>query len=208
MSSRFLVQVSDLALGVPGINPEAAAAHAANESGYGTSQLSSAYNNLFGLKQGSNWSGQTVLLPTWEVIQGKNVQIEASFRVYPSWKESVKDYAEVIRRLYPWAAKHTYDPVTFLFGVFQRGPLKWATDPNALAKAVNILEVNKLLPQEANQHQLGIHEVWVDNSPTVGSAIATAVASVKQQPAIHQTPIKVTRTRRADGTWKLDIRRV
>lgn len=72
-------------------------AQAILESGAGTSGLSRApYYNLFGIK-GSN-SGASITLPTAEDNgQGQLYTINAAFRVYPSYQESLEDYVELIR---------------------------------------------------------------------------------------------------------------
>jgi hypothetical protein len=165
--------------------------------------LAAEFHNLFGLKRGSNWTGETVELPTWEVVDGKTVQTSAAFRVYPSWRESVEDYAAVIARVYPWAAQHAHEPLIFLYGIFLKGPAKWATDPAAFTKAVAILDAHDLL--RASPLALGRHEVLVDNSPTLGKAIALASAALGGRPAVLG-PHVVTRTPRPDGSWKLDLR--
>ena len=61
---EFIQTIAGLAEDAPGINPLATAAHAANESGYGSSGLARDSCNLFGLKRGSSWTGPTVTLPT------------------------------------------------------------------------------------------------------------------------------------------------
>src|SRR5690606_28254714 len=86
---EFIRSIVDAAEGVAGIHPAATAAHAANESRYGASQLAADFHNLFGLKRGSSWAGETVTLPTWEVVDGKTVQTTAEFRAYPTCRESI-----------------------------------------------------------------------------------------------------------------------
>lgn len=202
---EFILTVLDAATGVPGIQPAATAAHAANESRYGASQLAAEFHNLFGLKKGGSWSGETVKLPTWEVVDGKTVQTTAEFRLYRSWRESIEDYAAVIKRVYPWAAEHAHEALQFLFGIFLMGPLKWATDPAAFNKAVAILDAHDLL--RPDQVRLGRHEIVVDNSPSVSKALAQLGAAIGGKPAVLG-PHLVTRTPRPDGTHKLDLREV
>ena len=125
------------------IHPQGAVAHAANESAFGASGLTTKANNLFGIKaMGAHtpyWDGKSVSMPTWEVIDGKHVTIEAAFRAYNTWAESLGDYADLIKRLYPGAVKGAHRDVTFLAGLFLTGPRKWATDPAAFDKCCRIL---------------------------------------------------------------------
>lgn len=73
-------------------------AQAILESGSGNSALASEPNyNLFGIK--GKFNGQSVSFNTLEQDdQGKNYQIKADFRKYPSYKESMEDYAKLIKK--------------------------------------------------------------------------------------------------------------
>lgn len=67
------------------------------ESGAGTSELAKAPNyNLFGIKGRRN--GKTVLMSTQELLSdGKLYTTQASFRVYDSYEESLKDYTSLLK---------------------------------------------------------------------------------------------------------------
>ena len=71
-------------------------AQAALESGWGTSALSKSPNhNLFGVK--GSYNGQSVNMQTLEDSGGQNYySIQANFRKYPSYQESLEDYADKI----------------------------------------------------------------------------------------------------------------
>ena len=71
-------------------------AQAALESSWGTSALSKAPNhNLFGVK--GSYNGQSVNMQTLEDSGGQNYySIQADFRKYPSYQESLEDYADKI----------------------------------------------------------------------------------------------------------------
>lgn len=71
-------------------------AQAIVESGWGKSKLSSAPNyNLFGIK--GNYQGQSVTMPTSEYVNGQWITINAAFRKYPSYKESLQDNVTVLK---------------------------------------------------------------------------------------------------------------
>ncbi|MBA1394376.1 mannosyl-glycoprotein endo-beta-N-acetylglucosamidase, partial [Lactobacillus sp. XV13L] len=72
------------------ILPSITGAQAILESGWGNSQLAQTYNNLFGIK--GSYNGQSVVLPSGEEINGNNVTIDAQFRAYNSWAESINDH--------------------------------------------------------------------------------------------------------------------
>lgn len=71
-------------------------AQAILESGSGSSQLAQEpNNNLFGIK--GDYEGQFVNYGTWEDDgQGNSYNTDASFRVYPSVKESFEDYSKLL----------------------------------------------------------------------------------------------------------------
>ena len=202
---EFIETVRGIASDVYGVNPEAAAAHAANESAYGQSGLAKECRNLFGVKKGSSWTGPTVKLKTWEVVDGQRVEVYAEFRVYESWRHSVEDYADLAARLYPWAVQHRNHPLGWLTGLFLLGPRRWATDPAAYQKIVAILELHHLLDPASPQHKLGYHRVHVDNSPSIEKAWEQLVATLQRRPAL-MGPVMATRTQDESGLWKLDTR--
>ena len=112
---------------------------AAHESNYGRSGLAVKSNNLFGIKAGSSWVGRFDTWPTYEVIGGKEVQVQAKFRKYSSWTESVRDWAELIMRRYPkaYSAALDHDARTF-FNELQKGG--YATDPSYASKLVGVYQ--------------------------------------------------------------------
>lgn len=80
-----------------GIYASVMIAQAALESGYGNSLLASApHYNLFGIK-GSN-GGKSVSMPTLEEnASGDMYQIRSNFRSYDSYKDSLEDYAKLLK---------------------------------------------------------------------------------------------------------------
>ena len=72
------------------------------ESGWGTSALASAPNyNLFGIK--GNYNGESVNMGTLEDSGGQNYYpINAEFRKYPSYAESLQDYANLLANGTSW----------------------------------------------------------------------------------------------------------
>lgn len=71
-------------------------AQAAHESAFGQSLLASPpYYNLFGIK--GSYNGQTIPMGTWEDVTGGIINITANFRDYPSYNESMMDYADLLR---------------------------------------------------------------------------------------------------------------
>ena len=73
------------------------AAQALIESGSGNSGLTQKANNLFGIK--GKYNGDYVTMKTQEWSAGKGYYwVNAQFRKYPSWKESIQDHNDFLLR--------------------------------------------------------------------------------------------------------------
>lgn len=100
----------------------------------GGSQLALRYNNLFGIK-GKGDAG-SVLLPTWEHINGKDIQVKDNFAVYSSHAACMARHADLIHKpIYRRVLNAMSCPEAFkaLTGV-------WATDPKYYVKLQAIWE--------------------------------------------------------------------
>lgn len=73
--------------------PSITIAQAILESGWGGSKLTKQCNNLFGIKADKRWSGESKSFSTGE---NYNDVIVASFRVYPSFEESIIDHGKFL----------------------------------------------------------------------------------------------------------------
>jgi flagellar protein FlgJ len=60
------------------------------------SKLSREANNLFGIKKSKSWTGKTYNINTGEVLNGKNVVVNADFRAYNSYEDSIRDYVKFL----------------------------------------------------------------------------------------------------------------
>ncbi len=80
-----------------GVLPSLTLAQAILESGWGESGLSANYNNLFGIKAGSGWTGKRANMRTSEQnSDGSYVSIYSDFRAYDSPEESIEDHAKLL----------------------------------------------------------------------------------------------------------------
>lgn len=122
-----------------GLDPRLIIAQAAQETGWGRSAPG---NNYFGIKSHGKAGGNT--MATNEVINGKTVRINDSFRGYGSMGESVDGYGEFMRknpRYKPMLAAGNLDGQLSALG--RSG---YATDPNysrsvgAIARAIRLPE--------------------------------------------------------------------
>ncbi|WP_051910474.1 LysM peptidoglycan-binding domain-containing protein [Carnobacterium pleistocenium] len=121
--------------------PSVAIAQAALESAWGTSGLTTKYNNLFGIK--GSYGGNAANMATWEVYGGITYNITANFRAYPSWETSIKDYGAFlnVNSRYKKALGLTSYKAQ-IKAIHEAG---YATDPQYQAKIISIIEANNLV---------------------------------------------------------------
>src|SRR5699024_2680070 len=123
--------------------PSLMIAQAAHESNYGRSSLGSApYYNLSGIKGSHN--GNSVLMWTWEVVDGSRIEVLAGFRKYPSYEASLQDYSNLLRNGLSWDRNYysgTWRSNTnSVWDVLNNNGLKgYATDPNYYAAIRRII---------------------------------------------------------------------
>lgn len=94
--AEFICKVGALAtedMRKTGILAALTTAQAIIESASGTSELATKANALFGIKADGRWKGKTYSKPTQEYLNGKWVTVNAPFRAYDSWEESIADHS-------------------------------------------------------------------------------------------------------------------
>lgn len=113
-----------------GVPPHFLIAHAALETGWGKSEIRRADGgtsyNLFGIKAGKSWRGPTVNATTTEYENGRAETVEENFRVYGSYAEAFRDYANLLQRPRFSGALGRQDGTEFARSLQQAG---YATDP-------------------------------------------------------------------------------
>lgn len=124
-----------------GIAPQFVVAHAALESGWGKSQIlradGSPSHNLFGVKAGRSWQGDSVEVPTTEYVDGKPVKVVERFRAYSSYAEAFRDYANLLRNNPRYSEViGSQSGTEFARRVQQAG---YATDPSYADKLTKII---------------------------------------------------------------------
>lgn len=150
-TAAFLEEIGPIAQSIAQNNDLYASvmiAQAILESGWGQSALSMAPNyNLFGIK--GSYQGASVMMPTKEYIKGKWINVQAAFRKYPSYAESLQDNANVLRNtslkqgIYYYAGAwksntNSYkDATKWLTG-------RYATDPGYAGKLNRLIETYRL----------------------------------------------------------------
>ena len=125
------------AAGQLGVSPDTLIAQAALETGWGQ-HVPAASNgtsslNLFGIKAGSSWSGDSVNSLTTEVVNGRSGVMPQSFRSYGTIEQGVNDYVTLLQRnaRYSQALGTGTDVGAFASGLARGG---YATDPDYVQK--------------------------------------------------------------------------
>jgi flagellar protein FlgJ len=126
-----------------GIDPKHLLAQAALETGWGQSLPcdtdGSTSFNLFGIKAGSSWGGNSVAVRTLEFEGGVAIQKRERFRAYDSAAESFRDYVALLRDNPRYsAALNTGGDANAFAGALQRGG--YATDPAYARKIASIAQ--------------------------------------------------------------------
>jgi flagellar protein FlgJ len=117
---------------------------AALETGWGKAEIRGAdgqnSHNLFGIKAGANWKGQTVDIVTTEYVNGQPQKQVESFRAYDSYADSFRDYANLLRgnARYQNVIAQGQDAAGFAQGLQQAG---YATDPQYAQKLMGVIRL-------------------------------------------------------------------
>jgi flagellar protein FlgJ len=116
-------------------------AHAALETGWGRSEPRSsdgrASYNLFGIKAGRNWTGDSVEASTTEYVQGIPQRRTERFRAYGSYAEAFRDYAQLLTTNPRYAnVIGAQDASRFARGLQAAG---YATDPAYASKLERVI---------------------------------------------------------------------
>lgn len=128
-----------------GILASLTAAQAFIESNKGNSGLTQKANNLFGMK--GEYNGQYVVMPTTEYYNGVKTKVDAKFRKYPSWLESVADHS----RLFNTSKRYTNlrGCTNYIEACVNVQADGYATSPTYSQTLINTIEKYKLYEWDA-----------------------------------------------------------
>lgn len=143
-------------------------AQAILESGWGRSALAQAPNyNLFGIK--GDYNGAYCTFPTSEYINGKWCTVNANFRKYPSWAESLADHSELFNRWDRYSnLRENYNYRDVCNKVREDG---YATDPSYSVKLINIIEQYNLTRFDTETTNTPVKE-YIDTETTEYQVVA------------------------------------
>lgn len=109
-------------------------AQAALESGWGKHAPG---NNFFGVKDSSGWNDGVQVKKTKEVVDGKEIEVEARFEKYATPFDSFFHHGKIMQKNWHQAFVHR-DPVDFIT-VVQASEKKYATDPDYVEKIHKVI---------------------------------------------------------------------
>jgi Mannosyl-glycoprotein endo-beta-N-acetylglucosaminidase len=123
-----------------GVPASVTVAQAILESDWGRSRLTRQGNNLFGIKafNGPGPAG-VVTLATWEHVNGVDVVVQAPFKAYYTFEESIDDHGRFFTRnkRYADAMAVANDPRAFARAIQNDG---YATDPSYASKLITLMD--------------------------------------------------------------------
>lgn len=122
------------------ILPSASISQAILESNWGRSKLAKEANNLFGIK--GDYKGKSVTVTTKEWDGSKMIDIDAGFRKYPSWNESIEDHGTFFTST-DWRKnnyKNVIGETNYKDMAKALSGAGYATDPAYADKLINIVE--------------------------------------------------------------------
>lgn len=122
------------------ILPSVSIAQAILESNWGRSKLAKEANNLFGIKGDYNGESMTVTTKEWD--GSKMIDVDAGFRKYPSWNESIEDHGTFFTST-DWRKnnyKNVIGETNYKDMAKALSDSGYATDPAYATKLVNIVE--------------------------------------------------------------------
>lgn len=128
-----------------GILPSIIIGQAILESNWGNSELSSKYNNLFGIK--SFGHSDYVTMDTQEYVNGQWITIQGDFRVYQSWEESMDDHTMLFVNGVDWSPQKYEAVLTASSYKEAANALQaagYATDPGYANKVIQVIETYHL----------------------------------------------------------------
>lgn len=128
-------EVAETATGVPA---NFILAQAALESGWGAREIrdaaGQASHNLFGIKAGQRWTGESVETTTTEFRQGLPMKLTQRFRAYADYGAAFADYAQLLKQRFGDALGQDAD--AFAEGLARAG---YATDPAYAGKLKSVI---------------------------------------------------------------------
>ncbi|MGX7196602.1 glycoside hydrolase family 73 protein [Enterococcus olivae] len=141
---RLLPHAKELQEGY-GILPSIIIGQAILESNWGQSELSSKYNNLFGIK--AYGEQEKIKMDTQEFVNEQWVTIKGDFRVYESWEQSMDSHTMLFVNGVDWSPQKYEEVLTapnYEVAAEALQEAGYATDPGYANKIKEVIEMYQL----------------------------------------------------------------
>ncbi|MBR9799049.1 MAG: flagellar assembly peptidoglycan hydrolase FlgJ, partial [Gammaproteobacteria bacterium] len=161
-----------------GLPAELILAQAALETGWGERRIHTKAgtdsHNLFGIKAGSSWQGDSTTVLTTEYRDGRRMRLEDSFRVYPDQASALRDHAALLTGAQRYAhVTRSPDAESAARALQEAG---YATDPHYADKLISIM--SRVGPLEASGHpETAETRLASRDAVPASSSVATANSS-------------------------------
>lgn len=128
-----------------GVPEELILAQAALETGWGrhgiTTRDGRDSHNLFGIKAGGSWQGETAEVTTHEYIDGRRTRVTQTFRVYESYEAAFADYAQLLAGNPRYSGVLNAADARQAAVELQKGG--YATDPRYADKLIGVMDLSR-----------------------------------------------------------------
>ena len=161
-----------------GLFPSVTYAQYVMECGWDGSTLSETYNNAFGIKADSSWSGNTVDLPTQEYIDGQWVTVTATWRVYDDINQSVRDRTQFLLENPRYTQGGVFSANTYKEQCRALQNSGYATDPSYADLLISLIEDNNFTIYDTVTSSGG-------SSSDKYSSVVTSARKLKGKPYIY-----------------------
>jgi len=136
-----LAPAAQAAAGRTGVPAKLIIAQAALETGWGRHDIRTAdgrdSHNLFGIKAGADWRGETTEVVTHEYINGERVRVTDHFRVYDSLDAALTDHGRLLTQHERYAGVLSATSDEAAAQALQAGG--YATDPDYADKLIAVM---------------------------------------------------------------------
>ena len=167
-----------------GMSWELMLAQAALETGWGQKVLPGT-NNIFNIKAGKGWQGESKTFHVWEIKNGKKIWIDDSFRVYKDYTEAFTDRTNFLQKNPRYAKAGLFDEGVKGDMLAEAKALQaagYATDPNYAKQLAEIF--NGRTMQNALAYARSQNPDLAESSPSISSKAHTETTTSK--PNIQQ----------------------
>ena len=134
------------------------------ETGWGKHILEGTHN-IFNIKADSSWKGETSSHKVWEIEHGKKVWVDAKFRKYTSYEESVKDWLKFLHDNKRYTALFEEKNLSIEEFAHRIQDAGYATDPHYAENIIRITQGKTYLKLvgKAKEAYEATHKVDEDN---------------------------------------------